>query len=267
MMGQSSLTTCVRRAFRASRGGQVHGRPRAVQAAAGPTSLRPAMDWLLIIIAAVIAVIVVGMNILLMITYAHPEDKNQAFMAKLIVVSFCSPSRSISPCRSRSAPPPPHLRHPSPSLLVSAPVGPPRRGVPLPGGTPEARARGPAAERRLAFTAHHSFSGHSFLGHQLTPPPPPPLPAAGRSVSVRVRHSALATGRRQSHVCGSRGTAHGCVATDGCAVENSADGDHHHVAGGHSVRHFLLRGVRRGVSATPMGSCQPASTDYCRCYI
>ena len=59
-------------------------------------SERATMDWLLIIIAIIVAFLVVGMNIMLMITYSHPEDKNQAFLAKLIVVS-------PAPCQS--APP------------------------------------------------------------------------------------------------------------------------------------------------------------------
>eukprot|EP01052_Picozoa_sp_SAG31_P028437 SAG31_NODE_2747_length_5147_cov_3.881933_1_plen_279_part_00 len=65
-----------------------------------------AMDVLLILIAITIAVMVVVMNFLLLVTFSHPEDKNQAWTAKIIVVRPPLAS-STSPPHPCSPPPPP----------------------------------------------------------------------------------------------------------------------------------------------------------------
>ena len=47
-------------------------------------------NWVLIVIIVVLAVLSVGVAVYLLITYQHPEDKNQAWFPKLVVLTGIS---------------------------------------------------------------------------------------------------------------------------------------------------------------------------------
>lgn len=43
-------------------------------------------NWFLIIVAAVVCVLAIGVALYILITYQHPEDKNQAWLPKIVFV-------------------------------------------------------------------------------------------------------------------------------------------------------------------------------------
>ena len=64
-------------------------------------------NWFLILVACVCAVIVVMINVYILIHYQHPEDRNQAWWPKFVVVRAASPA---SPPSARFARLPPRGR-------------------------------------------------------------------------------------------------------------------------------------------------------------
>ena len=63
------------------------------------------MDFLLILIAIIIGVVIIGMNVIVMITYASDEDKNQAWMAHPGLPGLGWSGVSLSPLHLRSISP------------------------------------------------------------------------------------------------------------------------------------------------------------------
>ena len=57
-------------------------------------------NWFLILVASIAAVVLVMINVYILVNFQHPEDRNQAWVPKLVVVR--APNRSmINPRRQR----------------------------------------------------------------------------------------------------------------------------------------------------------------------
>ena len=73
------------------------GRARA-RALHPPPPQVPAMDWLLVLIAAIIFLMVLVMNLYVLYYYMDPQDKNVAWLPKIVVV------RPLLSCRMHGRP-------------------------------------------------------------------------------------------------------------------------------------------------------------------
>ena len=56
-------------------------------------------NWFLILVAIIASVVLVLINVYILVNFQHPEDRNQAWFPKLVVVR--APNRSINPRRQR----------------------------------------------------------------------------------------------------------------------------------------------------------------------
>ena len=60
-------------------------------------------NWFLILVAIIASVVLVMINVYILVNFQHPEDRNQAWFPKLVVVR--APNRStLNPRQARSSP-------------------------------------------------------------------------------------------------------------------------------------------------------------------
>ena len=94
---------------------------RALAVAVMPTD---GYNWFLILVACVCTVVVVAINVYILVHFQHPEDRNQAWWPKIVVVRARSTSipRPLARARSKKTParnPSPDPRPPPPSPTSS----------------------------------------------------------------------------------------------------------------------------------------------------
>ena len=94
---------------------------RALAVAVMPTD---GYNWFLILVACVCTVVVVAINVYILVHFQHPEDRNQAWWPKIVVVRARSTSipRPLGRARSKKTParnPSPDPRPPPPSPTSS----------------------------------------------------------------------------------------------------------------------------------------------------
>ena len=66
-------------------------------------------NWFLILVAIIASVVLVLINVYILVHFQHPEDRNQAWFPKLVVVRALNPRRRERDLRPTAivAPPPP----------------------------------------------------------------------------------------------------------------------------------------------------------------
>jgi len=69
-------------------------------------------NWFLILVAIIASVVLVLINVYILVHLQHPEDRNQAWFPKLVVVRALNPrrrERDLRPTADRRPPPPPFV--------------------------------------------------------------------------------------------------------------------------------------------------------------
>ena len=71
-------------------------------------------NWFLILVAIIASVVLVAINVYVLIHFQHPEDRNQAWFPKLVVVRTRAPGNVVSePSRADLPLHRPYLNQPS----------------------------------------------------------------------------------------------------------------------------------------------------------
>ena len=62
-------------------------------------------NWFLILVAIIASVVLVMINVYILVNFQHPEDRNQAWFPKLVVVRAPNRSTTLGLCSEIFAPP------------------------------------------------------------------------------------------------------------------------------------------------------------------